>query len=277
MTALRCTGLGRSFGALKAVDGVDITVEPGARHALIGPNGAGKSTLFKLVTGTMRAHAGTVELAGRDVTRLSEVARCRLGMSQTMQHASLFGSMTAAETVALAAARHEGGRISPLPRRRSAVRARAGERARERTNVTAPARSARPSVARTCEELLAEVGLADRRDVPVPALSHGERKQLEVALALACRPLLLLLDEPAAGMSPAESARLLELLAGLPAEITVLFVEHDLDLVFSLADAVTVLHLGRVLLSGTPDEVRASETVREAYLGAGRREELFFT
>jgi branched-chain amino acid transport system ATP-binding protein len=252
VTALRCTGLGRSFGALKAVDGVDLAVGTGARHALIGPNGAGKSTLFKLVSGTMRAHSGAVELAGRDVTRLSEVARCRLGMSQTMQHASLFGSMTAAETVALAAARHEGGRISPLPRRRPAVWTRAGE-------------------------LLAEVGLAGRRDVPVPALSHGERKQLEVALALACRPSLLLLDEPAAGMSPAESARLLELLAGLPAEITVLFVEHDLDLVFSLADSVTVLHLGRVLLSGTPDEVRASEAVREAYLGAGRREELFTT
>jgi branched-chain amino acid transport system ATP-binding protein len=180
------------------------------------------------------------------------VARCRLGMSQTMQHASLFGSMTAAETVALAAARHEGGRISPLPRRRPAVRERAAE-------------------------LLGEVGLADRRDVPVPALSHGERKQLEVALALACRPSLLLLDEPAAGMSPAESARLLTLLSALPGKITVLFVEHDLDLVFSLADSVTVLHLGRVLLSGTPDEVRASEAVREAYLGAGRREELFLS
>jgi branched-chain amino acid transport system ATP-binding protein len=252
VTALRCSGLGRSFGALKAVDGVDLTVEKGARHALIGPNGAGKSTLFKLVTGTMRAHAGTVELAGRDVTRMSEVARCHLGMSQTMQHASLFGSMTAAETVALASARHEGGRISPFPRRRPAVRARA-------------------------EELLGEVGLGDRGDVLVPALSHGERKQLEVALALACRPSLLLLDEPAAGMSPAESARLLALLGALPSEITVLFVEHDLDLVFSLADSVTVLHLGRVLLSGTPDEVRASEAVRAAYLGAGRREELFTT
>jgi branched-chain amino acid transport system ATP-binding protein len=160
--------------------------------------------------------------------------------------------MTGAETVALAAARHEGGRISPFPRRRPAVRDRA-------------------------DELLAEVGLADRRDVPVPALSHGERKQLEVALALACRPSLLLLDEPAAGMSPAESARLLALLSALPKEITVLFVEHDLDLVFSLADSVTVLHLGRVLLSGTPDEVRASEAVREAYLGAGRPEELFHT
>jgi branched-chain amino acid transport system ATP-binding protein len=252
MTALRCVGLSRSFGALKAVDGVDLEVAAGARHALIGPNGAGKSTLFKLVTGTMRAHAGTVEFGGRDVTGLSDVRRCRLGMSQTLQHSSLFASMTAAETVALAVQRHDGSRISPFPRRRPQVRERA-------------------------DELLAGVGLAGRGGVPVPALSHGERKQLEVALALACRPSLLLLDEPAAGMSPAESARLVELLAGLPKEITVLFVEHDLDLVFSLADAVTVLHLGRVLLSGTPDDVRASDAVREAYLGTGRREELFLS
>lgn len=251
-TALCCTGLSRSFGALKAVDGVDLTVAAGARHALIGPNGAGKSTLFKLVTGTMRAHGGIVELAERDVTRFSEVKRCRLGMSQTMQHASLFSSMTAAETVALAVQRHDGGRISPIPRRR-------------------------PQMWERTEELLAGVGLAGRGGVSVPALSHGERKQLEVALALACRPSLLLLDEPAAGMSPAESARLVELLAGLPKQITVLFVEHDLDLVFSLADAVTVLHLGRVLLSGTPDDVRGSDAVREAYLGTGRREELFLS
>jgi branched-chain amino acid transport system ATP-binding protein len=146
--------------------------------------------------------------------------------------------------------RHDGSRISPWPRRRPAVRERAGE-------------------------LLAGVGLAGRGNTPVPALSHGERKQLEVAVALACKPSLLLLDEPAAGMSAAERARLVEVLAELPADITLLIVEHDLDLVFSVADAVTVLHLGRVLLSGTPDEVRASEDVREAYLGTKRREELF--
>ncbi|MGI5129545.1 ABC transporter ATP-binding protein [Pseudonocardia sp. CA-107938] len=250
MSVLRCTGLARSFGALKAVDGVDIAVEPGARHALIGPNGAGKSTLFKLVTGTMRAEAGVVELAGQDVSRLSEVQRCRLGMSQTMQHASLFASLTAVETVALAVQRHSGWRIGLLPRKRPEVRERA-------------------------EQLIADVGLAGRGDVVVPALAHGERKQLEVALALACNPSLLLLDEPAAGMSAAERGRLVELVQGLPAEVTVLFVEHDLDLVFALADAVTVLHLGRVLLSGTPDEVRASDAVREAYLGTRRREELF--
>ncbi|MEJ3655356.1 ABC transporter ATP-binding protein [Actinomycetes bacterium KLBMP 9759] len=257
MSVLKCVGLSRSFGALAAVADVDLTVADGARHALIGPNGAGKSTLFKLVTGTMKAHAGSVELAGRDVTGLSEAKRCRLGMSQTLQHASLFASMTAAETVALAAQRHggtgrRGGRISLVPRKQPAVVERAAE-------------------------LLADVGLDGREHVAVASLSHGERKQLEVALALACRPTVLLLDEPAAGMSPAERARLVELLAGLPAEITVLFVEHDLDLVFALADAVTVLHLGRVLLSGTPAEVRASDAVREAYLGAGRREELFLT
>jgi branched-chain amino acid transport system ATP-binding protein len=249
--ALRCTGLSRSFGALRAVDHVDLAVAPGARHALIGPNGAGKSTLFKLVTGTLAPDSGTVELAGRDVTRLSEVRRSRLGMSQTLQHSSLFASMTAAETVALAVQRHDGGAIVPWPRRRPAVDDRAAE-------------------------LLERAGLAGRGAVAVPALAHGERKQLEVALALACRPSLLLLDEPAAGMSPAESHRLVELLAGLPAEITVVFVEHDLDLVFRLADAVTVLHLGEVLLSGTPDEVRASTEVRAAYLGT-RREELFLS
>lgn len=250
MSVLRCRALSRSFGALKAVSEVDLVVEPGARHALIGPNGAGKSTLFKLVTGTMKPDTGHVELAGRDVTTLSEVKRCRLGMSQTLQHASLFASMTAIETVELAVQRHEKAPISFLPRKQPVVRERA-------------------------EKLLADVGLIRRRDVLVPSLSHGERKQLEVALALACRPTLLLLDEPAAGMAPAERGRLVELLGGLPSEVTVLFVEHDLDLVFALADAVTVLHLGRVLLSGTPAQIRSSEAVREAYLGTGRREELF--
>lgn len=247
---LSCAGLRRSFGALTAVDDVDLEVAPGARHALIGPNGAGKSTLFKLVTGVLPAEAGRVTLDGADVTRTSEVRRSRLGMSQTLQHASLFPSMTSRESVVLAAQRHAGGRISMLPRRQAAVWARA-------------------------EELLGDVGLAGRGGIPVRSLAHGELKQLELALALACRPRLLLLDEPAAGMSAAERGRLVELLDGLPSAVTVLFVEHDLDLVFALADAVTVLHLGRVLLSGSPEEIRASEAVREAYLGTGRREELF--
>ena len=250
MSVLRCTGLSRSFGALKAVHGVDLAVGAGTRHALIGPNGAGKSTLFKLITGTLRADAGTVALDGQDVTDLSEVRRSRIGMSETLQHASLFPSMTAQETVALGIQRHDGSWVTALPRSRRALRAKA-------------------------DELLVAVGLEERVQVPVPALSHGERKQLEVALALACRPRLLLLDEPAAGMSPAERARLVRLLRTLPPRITLLFVEHDLDLVFALAHRVSVLHLGRLLLSGTPDEIRTSEAVREAYLGAASREDLF--
>jgi branched-chain amino acid transport system ATP-binding protein len=252
MSVLSCTGLSRSFGALKAVHGVDLAVGAGTRHALIGPNGAGKSTLFKLISGTLRADAGTVALDGQDVTDLSEVRRSRIGMSQTLQHASLFPSMTAQETVALGIQRHDGSWVTALPRSRRALRAKA-------------------------DELLVAVGLEERVQVPVPALSHGERKQLEVALALACRPRLLLLDEPAAGMSPAERARLVRLLRTLPPRITLLFVEHDLDLVFALADRVSVLHLGRMLLTGAPDEVRTSEDVRAAYLGSGRREELFLT
>ncbi|SHN38199.1 ABC transporter ATP-binding protein [Cryptosporangium aurantiacum] len=242
MIALEARDLRIAFGALRAVDGVDLTVAAGSRHALIGPNGAGKSTLFKLLTGGLRADGGTVSLGGRDVTRLSEVRRCRLGLGQTTQHVSLFASFTVQDTVALAVRRHE--------RSRTAVRTRAAA-------------------------LVEQVGLAGRGAVLVPALSHGERKQLDVALALACEPSVLLLDEPAAGMSPAESERLLELLRALPGSVTVLFVEHDLDLVFGLADQVTVLHLGRVLLSGSPDDARNSDAVAEAYLGTEHREELF--
>lgn len=247
--ALSCRSVSRTFGALRAVDEVDLAVRPGARHALIGPNGAGKTTLFRLVTGLMRVSAGTVELFGRDVTRLSEVRRARLGIGQTMQHASLFATMTAAENVALAVRGHESG-VAPLPRRERAVWARV-------------------------DELLTSVGLAGRQSVGAAALSHGERKQLELALALACRPRMLLMDEPAAGMTPAERARLSALVRELPSSMTVVFVEHDLDLVFELATEVTVLSLGRVLLTGTPSEVRASAEVRAAYLGGARDEPLF--
>ncbi len=234
MTVLRCTGISRSFGALKAVHGVDLAVGAGSRHALIGPNGAGKSTLFKLISGTLRVDAAAVELNGRDVTGLSEVKRCRIGMSQTLQHASLFASMSAAgdRRTGRAAARRFAGHGVPALAARAAGQGRraAGRRRAGRTGQRA-----------------------------VPSLSHGERKQLEVALALACRPQLLLLDEPAAGMSPAERARLVELLRTLPSQITLLFVEHDLDLVFELADRVSVLHLGRAAAH------------RDAGRGAGQR------
>jgi branched-chain amino acid transport system ATP-binding protein len=242
---LSLSGVGRHFGALKAVDDVSLEVPPGARHALIGPNGAGKSTLFKLITGSMPVSSGTVTLAGADITRLPEHQRARRGISQTLQHSSLFLTQTVHQNVLLAAQRHQTSRRSLVPRAQTAAR----ERVRS---------------------LLVDVGLAGRADTPVAALSHGERRQVEVAVALACEPRLLLLDEPAAGMSPAESARLVGLLRSLPESVTVVIVEHDLDVVFALATSVTVLHLGRVLLTGTPDEVRASAAVQEAYLGTGR-------
>ena len=246
---LSLSGVTRTFGALKAVDDVSLDVAAGARHALIGPNGAGKSTLFKLVTGALPATSGRVGLAGSDITRLSEHQRARRGISQTLQHSSLFLTQTVLQNVLLAAQRRHGSRRSLVPRRQAAAR----ERARA---------------------LLADVGLEQRAGTPVSALSHGERRQVEVAVALACEPRLLLLDEPAAGMSPAESARLVGLLRSLPGSVTLVIVEHDLDVVFALAGSVTVLHLGRVLLTGSPDEVRASDAVQEAYLGRGR-ESLF--
>ena len=244
-TLLSLSGVGREFGALKAVDDVSLDVPSGARHALIGPNGAGKSTLFKLITGSLSVSTGTIALAGSDVTRLPEHQRARRGISQTLQHSSLFLTQTVQQNVLLAAQRRHGSRRSLVPRRQTA----AVDRARA---------------------LLADVGLEQRAGVPVAALGHGERRQVEVAVALACEPRLLLLDEPAAGMSPAESARLVGLLKSLPETVTLVIVEHDLDVVFALAGSVTVLHLGRVLLTGPPDEVRASEAVQEAYLGTGR-------
>jgi branched-chain amino acid transport system ATP-binding protein len=251
VSVLRCTGVSRSFGSLRAVHDVTIGVGAGTRHALIGPNGAGKSTLFKLIAGTLRVDTGTVAMDGRDLTELSEVKRCRIGVSRTLQQASLFASMTAVESVALAIQRHDGSRVTIFPRRQGELRAKA-------------------------EELLIAVGLGERSHLAVPTLSHGERKQLELALALACRPRLLLLDEPAAGMSLEDRFRLVRLLRTLPPRITLLFVEHDLDMVFALADRVSVLHLGRLLLTGTPDEIRTSEAVQQVYLGTARREQLFF-
>ena len=249
-TVLACRGLARSFGALRAVDGVDLAVPAGARHALIGPNGAGKSTLFQLLAGGLRPTAGRVLLDGRDVTRRAAARRARLGIGQTFQHASLFLSMTVEENVALAARRAHGRAWSPVPRAHRVIDERVAQ-------------------------LLTEVGLADRRALPVSALSHGEARQLELAVALATAPRVLLLDEPAAGLSPAESARLAALIQRLPPAFTVLFVEHDLDLVFRLATRVTVLHLGKVLLSGRPEDVQRSAEVQAAYLGTGRRADLF--
>lgn len=235
----------RQFGSFKAVDEVCLTVRAGARHAVIGPNGAGKSTLFGLISGTLAATSGSVLVDGQDVTRLPVDRRVGLGVAATFQHSSLFLRETVLENVLLAVLRRAGAGLGGL--RKVSARAAAIEQART---------------------LLERVGLPTRHEVAAAELSHGERRQLEVAVALATEPRLLLMDEPAAGMSPAETARLTELVAALPGEVTVLLIEHDLDMVFELADTVTVMHLGTHLKTGSPNDVRASAEVQSAYLGS---------
>lgn len=250
--ALRVEGLSRHFGSLKAVEDVSFAVRPGSRHAVIGPNGAGKSTLFALVAGALPATSGRVWLSGDDVTSLTEHARARRGLVRTFQHSSLFLTATARENVLLAVQRRHGVQAQPW---RAVARRRA--------------------LVEEADAVLEHLFLHHRAGQAAGALSHGERRQLEVAVALATSPSVLLLDEPAAGMSPADTAAFQQIVLGLPSEVTVLLVEHDLDLVFGVADEVTVLHLGQHLLTGPPDEVRASDAVQKAYLGAEDTSELF--
>ena len=242
--AVEVRDLTRRFGGLCALDSVSIRVEPGARHAVIGSNGAGKSTLFALVAGAQRPSRGSVHLGGTDVTRLPEHRRARRGLARTFQHANLFGPATVSANVALAVRRWLGCGYRPWPDHR-----------RER------------AVSSRVDQLLDTVGLAARAGTPAAALSHGERRQLEVGVALASQPSVLLFDEPTAGMAPPETRRFIELVAALPSNLTVVLVEHDLEVVFGLATHLTVLHLGRLLADGPPDEVRADPAVREAYLG----------
>ncbi|MFD9942004.1 ABC transporter ATP-binding protein [Nonomuraea sp. NPDC059023] len=230
------------FGALAAVDRVSLSVEEGERRALIGPNGAGKSTVFAAVAGALRPSAGRIEFAGRDVTKLSEPRRARLGIGRTFQHSSLFTGLTCLENVTLAVRARQGLRLRAwLPRGR------------------------RAEIEREAAGHLAAMGVEPGG--PAGALSHGQGRRLELAMALAARPRLLLLDEPAAGMSAAESAELASLVRTLPPELTVMIVEHDLDLVFAVASRVTALAAGQVIADGTPAQVRASREVQKAYLG----------
>ena len=254
MSVLELQEVGRRFGELRAVDGVTLKVDAGSRHAVIGPNGAGKSTLFHLISGTVRPTSGRVRFAGVDVTGRGPHRRTRLGMGRTFQHSSLFDGLTARENVAIAAQRQLG---------------------HARNLVFPTARYT--DVASRSDELLALVGLDDLGDAEVGSLSYGHRRQLEVALALATEPSLLLLDEPTAGMSREEAQGFLQLIAGLPGELTIMIVEHDMDVVFGLATVVSVLDAGRLIASGPPGEIRTSLAVQEAYLGPGDRMEELFT
>jgi branched-chain amino acid transport system ATP-binding protein len=241
---LATSGLSKRFGGLLALGEVTLSVGPGEIHAIIGPNGAGKTTLVSALAGELRPDAGMIEFAGHGISRLGPARRAALGIARSFQISSVFREFTALDNVALA------------------VQARAGHSfrfwrpaCRDRL-LRAPAYAA-----------LAEVGLSDRAGTPAAALSHGERRALELAMVLASRPRLLLLDEPMAGMGAAESAEMTALLARLKGKFAIVLVEHDMDAVFALADRITVLVYGRVIASGLPLAIRADKEVRRAYLG----------
>jgi ABC-type branched-subunit amino acid transport system ATPase component len=234
--------LRREFGGIVALAGVTFTVAEGERRAVIGPNGAGKTTLFNILTGELAPTSGELRLAGVPVTGRPPHELARRGVGRMYQRNELFDGLSAGENVALAL-RAAIGPYRPF----TSPRGRDGDEA---------------------GAVLARVGLDQRAGLRAArALSHGERRQLELAVALARRPRVLLLDEPTAGMSPAETARIVELIAGLDRGLTIVIVEHDMDVVFRLADRVTVLHEGRVIADGTPAEVRADTQVNEVYLG----------
>jgi branched-chain amino acid transport system ATP-binding protein len=241
---LRADRLIKRFGGLVATDSVSIDVRPGEIHALIGPNGAGKTTLVSQLTGNLAPDAGTIHFAGRDVTRLPTHARVRLGLARSFQITSVLREFTALENVALAVQAHAGHSFRFLADARRDYRLRA------------PAWRG-----------LEDVGLAARADTLAAALSHGEQRQLEIAMALAGDPKLLLLDEPMAGMGVEESQRMIDFLHLLKKKHAMLLIEHDMDAVFRLADRITVLVYGRAIASGTPQEIRANAEVRQAYLG----------
>jgi branched-chain amino acid transport system ATP-binding protein len=241
---LQIDRLSKRFGGVIASDDVVLDVAAGELHAIIGPNGAGKTTLIGQLTGEIAPNAGRIVLAGQDITALPAWRRSAMGLARSFQITSLFLDFTAQDNVALAVQAHAGHSF------------RFWRNARTENELRAPARAA-----------LARVGLAARADQVVANLSHGEHRQLEIAMALATGPRMLLLDEPMAGMGPEESARMVALLRELKQDLTILLVEHDMEAVFALADRISVLVYGRVIATGTPEAIRANEEVRQAYLG----------
>jgi branched-chain amino acid transport system ATP-binding protein len=238
----------RRFGELVAVDAVSLSLAPGERRALIGPNGAGKTTLLDLVTGAVRPHAGRILFAGRDVTRLGPVGRSRLGIGRTHQRPAVWPGLSALDNVVVGGWRRAGG----------------ARRLYGPGQLFTPGRMGRHLVQPSLR-VLDSVGLGGMVGVPAAELSHGQRRLLEIAVALAGAPRLLVLDEPAAGLWPAEIEQLGGLLDGLPADIAVLLVEHHLQFAYALADTVTVLAAGRHVATGTPRDIRRDASVARAY------------
>jgi branched-chain amino acid transport system ATP-binding protein len=241
---LRVENLVRRFGGILATDNLSLDAISGELHAIIGPNGAGKTTLISQLTGQLLPNSGTIQFAGQDITDLPAFRRSALGLARSFQITSLLPDFTACDNVALAAQAHDGHSF------------RFWGNARKESRLRDAAHAA-----------LRRVGLDHRADVVVSELSHGEQRELELAVALATKPQLLLLDEPMAGLGVTESARMVKLLQELRKEVTIVLVEHDMQAVFALADRITVLVYGRVIASGVPAAIRSNEEVKRAYLG----------
>ena len=241
---LEVRGLSKSFGALRACDGIDFDVREGETHAVIGPNGAGKTIFISQLSGDLRPDQGSIRFAGQDVTPLRAPARAKKGFARSFQITSIYREFTALDNVALAIQAHAGHSF----------------------RFWKPARS-EPALRDPARQYLDGVGLGERANALAANLSHGEQRQLEVAMALATKPRLLLLDEPVAGMGTEESQRMVTLLDSLKGRQTMILVEHDMDAVFSLADRISVLVYGRIIATGAPLDIRANTEVRQAYLG----------
>ena len=241
---LEVNGLCKSFGGVLATDHLDLGVEQGSIHAVIGPNGAGKTTLINQLSGLLSSDDGKIQFNRSDITNLSAPARAKMGLARTFQITSVFGEFTALENVSLAVQAHDGHSF------------KFWHDARGDKFLTEPAL-----------EALTIVGLEERQSIKASLMSHGERRQLEIAMALATKPKMLLLDEPMAGMGPEESNRMVSILAELKGKVTILLIEHDMGAVFTLADKITVLVYGGGIATGTPDQIRANPEVRSAYLG----------
>jgi branched-chain amino acid transport system ATP-binding protein len=243
--ALRLRGVGRRFGGLHAVSQVDLVVPPGERRAILGPNGAGKTTLFNVICGDFPATSGTVELFGRDVSRLPARSRAKMGLARTYQQSRLFGGLSVEDSIYLSIIGVRGGHLRPVVLKRDAeMRERARDAARR-------------------------VAIDHKLPEIVGSLSHGEQRQVALAVALAAEPELMMLDEPCSGLSRGERQLLTDLLLALGRDLTLIVIEHDMDVALRVAEQVTMMHDGRVIVEGTPDEIRANELVHDLYLGRG--------
>ena len=245
MHALQVTEVSKSFGGVQAVKSVSLSIPIGEKRALIGPNGAGKTTFFNTITGELKNDSGKIEIFGTDITTKTVQERARLGLGRTYQISQLFFHLTVEENLFLAAAANKRLEFRFLrPWRRHTE---------ERDWV---------------HQVAEQVRLAENLNTEVAELSHGQQRQLEVGMAIALRPRLIMLDEPAAGLSPSERVVLTDLIKELPQDVTLVLIEHDMDIVLNIADRITVLHRGAVITEGTPEEIRANEEVQQVYLGS---------